>query len=54
MNRSLLKRLKCANAQGADYKMEFQKFMLMYNVTPHGTGKAFSELLFNRHMRDKH
>ncbi|XP_055850620.1 uncharacterized protein K02A2.6-like [Episyrphus balteatus] len=54
LNRSILKRLQIANTKGLDYKKEILKFILMYNVTPHGTtGKAPSELLFNRVIRDK-
>ncbi|XP_055904314.1 uncharacterized protein K02A2.6-like [Eupeodes corollae] len=54
LNRSILKRLQMANTKGLDYKKEILKFILMYNVTPHGTtGKAPSELLFNRVIRDK-
>ncbi|XP_058982977.1 uncharacterized protein K02A2.6-like [Musca domestica] len=48
MNRSIVKRLRIAHSNGTDYKKEIQKFLLMYNVTPHGiTGKAPRELLFN-------
>ncbi|XP_058977362.1 uncharacterized protein K02A2.6-like [Musca domestica] len=54
MNRSIVKRLRIAHSNGTDYKKEIQKFLLMYNVTPHGTtGKAPTELLFNRVIRDK-
>lgn len=54
MNKSLVKRLKIAAANKRDYKEEIQKFILMYNVTPHGTtGSAPSELMFNRRIRDK-
>ncbi|XP_061395874.1 uncharacterized protein K02A2.6-like, partial [Musca vetustissima] len=54
MNRSIVKRLRIAHSNGSDYKKEIQKFMLMYNVTPHGTtGKAPTELLFNRMIRDR-
>lgn len=37
MNRSIVKRLRIAHSHGTDYKKEIQKFLLMYNVTPHGT-----------------
>ncbi|XP_044248762.1 uncharacterized protein [Drosophila takahashii] len=54
MNRSLVKRLKIAHANNDSYRKEIQKFMLMYNVTPHGTtGAPPTELMFNRVIRDK-
>ena len=54
MNKSILKRLKIAHSKGEDYQTEIQKFLLMYNTTPHGTtGKSPSELLFGRNIRDK-
>lgn len=54
MNKSILKRLKICHANKNDYQTELQKFILMYNVTPHGTtGKTPSELLFGRNIRDK-
>lgn len=53
-NRSILKRLKIAYANKSDYQKEIRKYLLMYNVTPHGTtGKSPSQLLFNREIRDK-
>ncbi|XP_053990458.1 uncharacterized protein K02A2.6-like [Hylaeus volcanicus] len=54
MSNSILKRLQIAHANGKDYQVELQKFLLMYNVTPHGsTGKSPSELLLGRNIRDK-
>lgn len=54
MNKSILKRLQICHANKSDYQTELQKFILMYNVTPHGTtGKTPSELLFGRNIRDK-
>lgn len=54
MNKSILKRLQIAHANKSDYQSELQKFILMYNVTPHGTtGKSPSQLLFGRNIRDK-
>lgn len=54
MNKSILKRLQIAHSNGSDYRIEAQKFLLMYNTTPHGTtGKSPSELLFGRNIRDK-
>jgi len=52
MNKSLVKRLKIACSKGEE--QEIQNFVMMYNVTPHGTtGAAPSELMFNRTIRDK-
>lgn len=54
MNKSILKRLRIAESKGHNYQAEVQNFLLMYNVTPHGTtGKSPSELLFGRNIRDK-
>lgn len=54
MNRSILKRLQIAHGKGTEYQSELRKFILMYNVTPHGTtGKSPSELMFGRRIRDK-
>ncbi|XP_046865646.1 uncharacterized protein LOC124459908 [Drosophila willistoni] len=54
MNKSLVKRLKIAWSKVKDYKREIQNFVMMYNVTPHGTTEAApSELMFNRIIRDK-
>lgn len=54
MNRAILKRLQISHTNKLNYKTELHKFTMMYNATPHGTtGKAPSELLFNRIIRDK-
>nr|CAI5825988.1 unnamed protein product [Callosobruchus analis] len=43
-----------AHANNKNYQKEIQKFILMYNVTIHGTtGKSPSQLLFGRNIRDK-
>ncbi|XP_055611823.1 uncharacterized protein K02A2.6-like [Uranotaenia lowii] len=53
-NRSLLKRMKIANALYGDWKSELQQYLQMFNNTPHTvTGKAPSELLQNRKLRYK-
>lgn len=53
-NRSLLKRLKIANALYGDWKAEMSQYLEMYNNTSHSTtGKAPSELLQNRKLRLK-
>lgn len=54
MNKAIGKRLKISHANGLNLKEETQKFLKMYNATPHGTtGKSPSELLFGRNIRDK-
>ncbi|KAJ8949371.1 hypothetical protein NQ317_019521 [Molorchus minor] len=54
MNRAILKRLKICHVNKLNYQAELQKFIMMYNTTPHGTtGKSPSELLLNRNIRDK-
>ncbi|KAK9701343.1 Reverse transcriptase (RNA-dependent DNA polymerase) [Popillia japonica] len=55
LNKSLKKRLQIAYQKGdKDYKKEIITYLMMYNVTPHGTtGKSPSELLINRRIRDK-
>lgn len=53
-NRSLLKRMKIANALYDDWKAELNSYLELYNNTPHTvTGKAPSELLQNRKLRTK-
>nr|XP_023024982.1 uncharacterized protein LOC111513053 [Leptinotarsa decemlineata] len=54
MNKSLLKRLQMSYNTRRDYESEIRKFIMMHNVTPHGTtGKSPLELIFNRRIRDK-
>lgn len=53
-NRSLLKRLKIANALYGDWRAEMDQYLEMYNNTAHSTtGKAPSELMQNRKLRFK-
>lgn len=53
-NRSLLKRMKIANALYDDWKVELDQYLQLYNNTPHTvTGVAPSELLQNRKIRTK-
>ncbi|XP_052779408.1 uncharacterized protein K02A2.6-like [Mya arenaria] len=53
-NRTLLKRIKIANAEGKNWKIEIRKFLLAYRTTPHSTtGVPPSELMFNRKIRTK-
>ncbi|XP_058838582.1 uncharacterized protein K02A2.6-like isoform X2 [Topomyia yanbarensis] len=53
-NRSLLKRMKIANALYGNWKAELDHYLQLYNSTPHTiTGKSPSELLQNRKLRTK-
>lgn len=53
-NRSLLKRLKIANALYGTWRTEMDRYLEMYNNTPHSTtGKTPNELLQNRKPRSK-
>lgn len=53
-NRSLLKRMKIANALYSDWKAELDQYLEFYNNTPHSvTMMAPSELLQNRRLRSK-
>ena len=53
-NRSLLKRMRIAQAEGKDWKKEVRKYLVAYRSTPHTTtGVSPAELLFGRKMRTK-
>ncbi|KAL9967186.1 hypothetical protein ACROYT_G025364 [Oculina patagonica] len=53
-NRSILKRLRIAQAEGRNWKSEMDNFLVMYRSTPHSTtGVSPAELLFGRRMRTK-
>jgi Integrase zinc binding domain/Integrase core domain len=53
-NRSLLKRLKIAQATGKDWRQELLIYLSVYRNTPHATtGVSPAELMFNRKIRDK-
>ncbi|VDI71195.1 Hypothetical predicted protein [Mytilus galloprovincialis] len=53
-NRSIMKRVKIAQAEGHDWKLELSKFFIMYRSTAHSTtGVSPSELLFGRKIRTK-
>ena len=46
-NRTLTKTVKCAMAEGKDWKSALQQFLLMYRTTPHTTtGISPAEMLF--------
>ena len=53
-NRSLLKRMRIAQAEGKDWKKEVRTYLTAYRATPHTTtGVSPAELLFGRKMRTK-
>ena len=53
-NRSLLKRMNIAQAEGKDWKKEVQTYLIAYRATPHTTtGVSPAELLFWRRLRTK-
>ena len=53
-NRSLLKRMKIAQAEGKDWKEEILAYLAAYRANPHpSTGKSPAELLFGRKIRTK-
>ena len=53
-NRSILKRIKIAQAEGLDWKNDLRNFLMMYRSTPHSTtGISPAELLYGRKMRTK-
>ena len=53
-NKSLLKRMKIAQAEGKEWKKEIRKYLVACRSTPHTTtGVSPAELLFGRKMRTK-
>ena len=53
-NRSLLKRMRIAQAEGKEWKKEVRKYLVAYRSTPHSTtGVSPAELLFCRKVRTK-
>ena len=53
-NRSLLKRMQIAQAEGKQWKEEVHKYLIAYRSTPHTTaGVSPAELLFGRKIRTK-
>ena len=50
-NRSILKRLRIAQAEGRNWKSEMDKFLMIYRSTPHSaTGVSPAELLFGTYQ----
>ncbi|KAK3093815.1 hypothetical protein FSP39_020533 [Pinctada imbricata] len=53
-NRSIMKRVRIAHAQGRDWKSDLDDYLIMYRSTAHTvTGVSPSKLLFGREMRTK-
>ena len=53
-NRTMLKSMKFAHAQGKDWKIELYKSLLAYRTTPQETtGVSPSKLMFGREIRTK-
>jgi hypothetical protein len=53
-NRSIMKRLKLAQAEGKDWRRELVRYMAVYRTTPqHTTGNTPAFLLMGRHPRTK-
>ena len=54
-NRSLLKAMRVAHAEGRDWRLELNKFLLAYRSTPHTcttTGRSPAELLYGRCVQE--
>ena len=53
-NKSVLKRMKIAQAEGKEWKKEIHKYLVAHRSTPHTTtGVSPAELLFGRKMHTK-
>ncbi|XP_052682769.1 uncharacterized protein K02A2.6-like [Crassostrea angulata] len=53
-NRSLMKRIRIAQAESKDWKKEIRKYLFAYRTTPHSTtGVSPAELMFRRTLRTK-
>ena len=53
-NRSILKRIKIAQAEKRDWKAELDHYLMMYRSTPHSTtGVSPAEALYSRQIRTK-
>ena len=53
-NRSIMKRIRIAHAEGKDYKTELKRYLVSYRNSPHSiTGKSPAEMLFGRKLRGK-
>ena len=53
-NRSLMKRIRIAQAESKDWRKEIRKYLFAYRTTPHSTtGVSPAELMFRRTLRTK-
>nr|XP_034321902.1 uncharacterized protein K02A2.6-like [Crassostrea gigas] len=53
-NRSLMKRIRIAQAESKNWKKEIRKYLFAYRTTPHSTtGVSPAELMFRRKLRTK-
>ena len=53
-NRTLMKAIRIAHAEGKNWRLELNKFLLAYRSTPHSTTSISpAELLFRRPLRTK-
>ncbi|XP_014667482.1 PREDICTED: uncharacterized protein K02A2.6-like [Priapulus caudatus] len=53
-NKSLMKRIRIAQAEGLDWKRELRKYVTKYRgIDHHTTGRSPAEFLFNRKVRGK-
>ncbi|XP_062541269.1 uncharacterized protein LOC134209290 [Armigeres subalbatus] len=53
-NRTILKRLQISQELGQDWRIELQKFLLVYRASNHSTtGRSPAELMFGRKIRTK-
>ncbi|XP_071944459.1 uncharacterized protein [Antedon mediterranea] len=53
-NRSLMKRIRIAQAEGKDWKKELRVYLFAYRTTPHSvTGVTPAEMMWNRKLRTK-
>ena len=53
-NRSIMKRIRIAQAEGKDWKSDLNNYLVLYRSTPHSTtGVSPAKMLFGREIRTK-